>query len=267
MASTVRKRFPAQSAPHHGPGDVVAGALAFVHISHPDDLKNRQVQTRIRRHVMRNVGPSRRTGKKPSGLVAPVSLSPREVLPDDTESGGAEPEEPVPHFTRPREIAKRDTPSWALDRADALGIDLDARALELVHYSRFHDEPGSVCILGSHTLSSEGPSGPRFDGLLSHLYPHGPIGYFSLDPIPCQCFGVLAPGPDCVNPPPHQLPRNPRGQQILPRDSQAAELATGRSGTPQQYWSCLYDYWVFVSRCPSTISFPIPLARHEGTRI
>jgi len=132
MASTTSQSDPSPKREAGRPG-----TLAFVHVSHPDEIKNRQVQTHIRRHVMRDIGNSRRTRKNQRSAAAPVHIRARHARPQDDEgSAGTTSRAPTPSSTGTRESSETgDSPAWALNRKDSFGVVLDLRALELVHFS------------------------------------------------------------------------------------------------------------------------------------
>jgi hypothetical protein len=113
--------------------------IAFVNISHPADIRRHRVQASIRRHVMKDIGVSRR--KKPRAHVIPLQLRPQPhgVNNDQTEMR-------VPEtFHMAAETTFSSRPSWSLNQSGILGMDLDGQALQLVHFSKFAGP--SVCFV------------------------------------------------------------------------------------------------------------------------
>lgn len=54
-----KSRYEAPATLHHGPS---ASQLAFIHIDNPEQIRDRKTQRRIRRHVMKDIGTTRRRG-------------------------------------------------------------------------------------------------------------------------------------------------------------------------------------------------------------
>jgi len=99
----------------------------FVHLSHPDDMRDRSLQTSIRRHVMRDIGRARR--KRQRAVVVPLEVELAVPAPEAEADDG--PDAPVVDTLRLR----RDRVYWSLDQSGLLGLELDSRALQLVGYS------------------------------------------------------------------------------------------------------------------------------------
>lgn len=99
------------------------GRFSFINVSHPNDAQNKDVQAGIRRHVMKDIGRLRR--KRPRAIVIPLHM--RIYSPDEAHS---------------RRVVELAHPSGDLHLSRSpnphgiLGVDLNARALEIVHYSR-----------------------------------------------------------------------------------------------------------------------------------
>ena len=131
---------PTSSGPSGGSGsNPKAGpSIAFVHLSHPDDIRNRNVQAGIRRHVMKDIGRSRR--KRPRRVAIPLEVQPRPASgglggpggrPSDgrADALGLDVARPAGEALRPPRLL------LPLNRLGILGVDLDDRALQIVHLS------------------------------------------------------------------------------------------------------------------------------------
>ena len=116
----------------HPPTHSQRGSLAFVHLTHPDDIRDRKVQTGIRRHVMKDIGRSRR--QRPRHHVVPLEV----VIPGQTGSGEVE-RRPEPHsgkLTRRREAKASFRVLSSLNFVGSYPVEPDQRALELLHFSK-----------------------------------------------------------------------------------------------------------------------------------
>lgn len=116
--------------------------LAFVLVSHPDDLHDRSLQAGIRRHVMRGVGQARR--KKPRAVVVPLEMKPpdqsgRDSWQQQQPGGGDDDGDHHDHRSRGWSPAAA-TVARSLSPSGLVGLDLDPRSLELVAYMRFESD-------------------------------------------------------------------------------------------------------------------------------
>jgi hypothetical protein len=104
-------------------------AITFVTVSHPDEIHNRKIQTSIRRHVMRDIGRSRR--KKPRPRIIPLEV---QVATEERES--VENRE----FGLESDYLAGETHENGLYRSPKgsgiLGIELDEEALQVVQFSK-----------------------------------------------------------------------------------------------------------------------------------
>lgn len=101
-------------------------SVSFVNISHPGEVRSRRVQGVIRRHVMKDIGRSRR--KHPRVEIVPLELR----LPSRDVSQGAE-ESGVRQTAKA--VRRSERPSWSPNPNGILGVDLDDRILQIVHFS------------------------------------------------------------------------------------------------------------------------------------
>lgn len=110
------------------------GGLTFVHLTHPDDIRDRRVQTGIRRHVMKDIGRSRRG--RPRHRVIPLEVA----LPGQIAS--IELDRRLD--TRPGKMTRRKDAKASfrlLSSINFLGsypVEPDQRALELLDFSKRH---------------------------------------------------------------------------------------------------------------------------------
>lgn len=103
-------------------------SIVFVNLSHPGEIRNRNVQTNIRRHVMRDIGRSRR--KKPRPVIIPLEVRRAK---EKLGSKGTESELNIYG-------SSNQTYNYGLCRSPKgsgiLGIELDEDELHLVQYSK-----------------------------------------------------------------------------------------------------------------------------------
>ncbi|CAG9977263.1 unnamed protein product [Clonostachys byssicola] len=105
--------------------------ITFVNLSHPDDIRQHDIQDGIRRHVLAGVGRSRR--KRPRHAVIPLEIMAPEVNRYDFQRG----ERPV-HHQSPDAAYPPETRSpnrlFQLDRYGVLGVELTDRTLQIIHF-------------------------------------------------------------------------------------------------------------------------------------
>jgi hypothetical protein len=112
--------------------------ITFVNVSHPGELQKRNVQTSIRRHVMRDIGRSRR--KKPRHKIIPLEVRVAENERQNEKIGERNLES---HHQLNENFV------YGLYRSPRgsgiLGIELDEDALQIVQFSKLSpiDEPTS----------------------------------------------------------------------------------------------------------------------------
>jgi hypothetical protein len=103
--------------------------ITFVNVSHPGEIQKRHVQTSIRRHVMRDIGRSRR--KKPRHKIVTLEFR----VPEN---------QPVPEETEECDLENhqfsaktyRDGLYRSPKGSGILGIELDEDALQVVQFSK-----------------------------------------------------------------------------------------------------------------------------------
>ncbi|KAF5003983.1 hypothetical protein FDECE_9483 [Fusarium decemcellulare] len=113
---------------HHRHQLLNRDGIAFVNLSHPDDIRQHDIQKGIRHHVMADVGQSRR--KKPRHVVIPL-----EIMTPQADGNGFQLEE------HPMDSQRLDAPKtqlpyplFQLNRFGILGVELDDRTLQIVHF-------------------------------------------------------------------------------------------------------------------------------------
>ncbi|KAM5378797.1 hypothetical protein ACJZ2D_004270 [Fusarium nematophilum] len=115
--------------------------ITFINLSHPDDVRRRDVQAGIRRHVMTDIGRSRR--KKPQHVVIPLEI---DML--QANSGLLQPKEHsmdgqnVPHELDAACPPEAQSPHQLrqLNQLGIFGVDLDNRTLQIVHLLKTESE-------------------------------------------------------------------------------------------------------------------------------
>lgn len=116
------------------------GDIAFIHLSHPDDSRRRSLQTTIRRHVMRDIGKSRRRKRRP--VTIPLTLPANETRSDHHDHRYVH-----VRNSSPFEIAARVSSVYAGHPDRSLGplgsfvIEPDVRVRQLFHFSKSDSTP------------------------------------------------------------------------------------------------------------------------------
>jgi hypothetical protein len=105
-------------------GSGARNAVVFVNVSHPDDIRDRAVQTDIRRHVMRDIGKSRRRRRRPT-------IVPLELVEDQPSN-----EQEKPPAVYGGEIKQSSPAIHSLGPGCCLPLEPDSRTLELFHFSK-----------------------------------------------------------------------------------------------------------------------------------
>ncbi|KAJ9144729.1 hypothetical protein NKR23_g5858 [Pleurostoma richardsiae] len=103
-------------------GSGARNAVVFVNVSHPDDIRDRAVQTDIRRHVMRDIGKSRRRRRRPT-------IVPLELVEDQPSN-----EQEKPPAVYGGEIKQSSPAIHSLGPGCCLPLEPDSRTLELFHF-------------------------------------------------------------------------------------------------------------------------------------
>ncbi|KAF4468831.1 hypothetical protein FALBO_4279 [Fusarium albosuccineum] len=102
--------------------------IAFVNLSHPDDIRRHDIQKGIRRHVMADVGQSRR--KRPRHVVIPLEIMTPQADGNVFQLEG--------HLVDGQRLDAPKTqppyPLFQLNRVGILGVALDDRTLQIVHF-------------------------------------------------------------------------------------------------------------------------------------
>ncbi|KAJ3550113.1 hypothetical protein NM208_g143 [Fusarium decemcellulare] len=113
---------------HHRHQLLNRDGIAFVNLSHPDDIRRRDIQKGIRSHVMADVGQSRR--KKPRHVVIPLEIMTPQADSNDFQLEG-----------HPVDGQRPDAPEtpypprlFQLNRLGILGVELNDRTLQIVHF-------------------------------------------------------------------------------------------------------------------------------------
>ena len=107
--------------------------IAFVNVSHPGEVRSRHVQKAIRRHVMKDIGRVRR--KRPRAEIIPLEV--REQPP----VVAAEEAPPFEFGIESSLVSLHGHsdmlagPAWSLNPSGILGVDLNDRILQIVHFS------------------------------------------------------------------------------------------------------------------------------------
>lgn len=123
------------------------GDLLFIHSSHPDEVRTQDVQTEIRRHVMRDIGRSRR--RRPRQVVVTIDVPAGGIPTEGVESSAPEsdgPSEQQTTFNVSESYlswlqawrSNAPTPSRPRPWLRPLGqfpVEPNTRTLELVHFS------------------------------------------------------------------------------------------------------------------------------------
>ncbi|KAH8598684.1 hypothetical protein B0O99DRAFT_683441 [Bisporella sp. PMI_857] len=188
-------------------------SIAFVHLSHPDDLRSRNIQAGIRSHVMRDIGRSR---QKRSRLVT----IPLEVVSQPLESG----EHHMYGRTGPDGLLITRPPEalWPrlllpLNQLGIFGVDLDDRALQIIHlikldieyrYQAFHaiwirialSDPSALYLCLATSLlswdrrnnSSVGDFGKNTEAANYYTKALRQLSRRLSDPSECTSAGVIA---------------------------------------------------------------------------
>ncbi|KAH7136397.1 hypothetical protein EDB81DRAFT_693487 [Dactylonectria macrodidyma] len=109
-------------------------SIAFINLSHPDDIRRRDIQVGIRRHVMADIGQSRR--KRPRHFVVPLEINTLQL-----NGGQFQPEERSPDGRMVAHELDAACPPQVLplhqlrlNQLGIFGIDLDHRTLQIVHF-------------------------------------------------------------------------------------------------------------------------------------
>ncbi|KAK7221366.1 hypothetical protein V2G26_009369 [Clonostachys chloroleuca] len=107
--------------------------ITFINLSHPDDIRQRDIQNGIHRHVMAGVGQLRR--KKPRHVVIPL-----EIMAPEANNGGFQHGERPVRDQRPGAAYLPETRTrsphrlFQLNRFGVLGIELNDRTLQIIHF-------------------------------------------------------------------------------------------------------------------------------------
>lgn len=123
----------------------------FIHSTHPDDLRTEAIQASIRRHVMRDIGRSRQ--KRPRHMTVALEFKQQAI----TESSAGSEDHDLKlaaaasseAYYPPDAHASHHIPN-TMSSLGIPGIDLDARASEIVHFSmlfRIQGHNGPLTIL------------------------------------------------------------------------------------------------------------------------
>ncbi|RSL85663.1 hypothetical protein CEP52_016076 [Fusarium oligoseptatum] len=113
---------------HHRHQLLNRDGIAFVNLSHPDDIRRHDVQKGIRRHVMTNVGQSRR--KKPRHIVIPLEILTPQADSNDFQLEGHPVDGQRPDAPETRSPHRL----FQLNRLGILGVELSDRTLQIVHF-------------------------------------------------------------------------------------------------------------------------------------
>lgn len=116
--------------------------FAFIPLSHPDDAQNRSVRTKIRRHVMRDIGRSRRPRTVTIPIEVPLDQGGLRQLRhasieavDTVGIDGLDQEVPLRQPPMSGESFGLLGPAQSLQPLGDFPVEPDRRALELVHFS------------------------------------------------------------------------------------------------------------------------------------
>jgi hypothetical protein len=104
-------------------------SVTFVNVSHPAEVQNHKVQTNIRRHVMRDIGRSRR--KKARHKIVPMEFR---ALPENRNSTE------TPQITLQSQPLSIEGYNLRLyqspEGSGILGMELDENAMQIVQFSK-----------------------------------------------------------------------------------------------------------------------------------
>lgn len=106
--------------------------FAFIHISHPDEIRQKSTQRAIRRRVMTGVGRSRR--RRPLALTISINIPPAaSEAPENVPSG-------APLVKSPANLPNWEHVPRSLRPSGLYPVEPDSRALQLIYFSKL---PGS----------------------------------------------------------------------------------------------------------------------------
>jgi len=128
------------------------GDITFINLSHPGDIQDRDVQAGIRRHVMKDIGRSRRKRKR--AVVVPLQIRMQSATRNPETMEGDVLGNPLDRTILSNICLGL---SLSINPCGILGVDLDSRALQIVHFSKLsnisglaHDQTlpvSSFCVL------------------------------------------------------------------------------------------------------------------------
>lgn len=111
------------------------GGFAFIHSSHPDDSRRRNSQTAIRRHVMRDIGKSRRRKRRP--IIIPLAVSTADPRREHHDHMYVQAGNPSPvDFATAISSVPVERPDRSLGPLGDFVVEIDFRVRELLQFSK-----------------------------------------------------------------------------------------------------------------------------------